>query len=275
VFGIGSASRRFFQLKPRWDRNKVEAVKSDSITCPAWLNSILNITHRYSTIAIGYCCCLIVLTGCTSVSSQTTNVTELRQRAESGDPVAQRLLGEDFDFGRGVQQSYPEAAKWYQMAADHGDGKAQNNLGSFYQYGLGVATNYSQALALYKQSAAQGNMMAQNNLGYMYDYGLGVPMDKVVADSWYRRAADQGYPEAMLNLGVSYMKGEGVERDLPQAYMWLDSARWLTQFNSNMRTKWRIRGALDDLKQHMTPEQIREGERLSREWSQNYLNTHK
>ena len=224
---------------------------------------------------ISYCWCLILLVGCVSVSNQTPSATELRQRAENGDTSAQFLLGEDFDLGRGVQQNYAEAAKWYQMAADQGDAKAQNNLGSFYQYGLGVATNYSRAIALYKQSAAQGNVMAQSNLGYMYDYGLGVPTDKVAADSWYRRAADQGYPEAMLNLGVSYMTGEGVERNLPQAYMWLDSARWLTQFNSNMRTKWRIRGVLDDLKQHMTPEEIREGERLEKEWSDNYLKTHK
>lgn len=233
----------------------------------------MNIPRKLREIC--YCWCLIMLAGCASVSNQIPSATELRQRAESGDTDAQFLLGEDFDFGRGVPQNYKEAAKWYQLAADHGNVKAQNNLGSFYQYGLGVATNYSQAVALYKQAAAQGFVMAQCNLGYMYDYGLGVPADKVTANSLYRRAADQGYPTAMLNLGVSYMKGDGVNRDLPQAYMWLDSARWLTQFNSNMRTKWRIRGVLDDLEQHMTPEQIKEGKKLEKEWSDNYLKTHK
>jgi len=234
----------------------------------------MNIARRFCDI--GYFCCVIMLAGCASVSSQEPSVTELRQRAENGDTVSQRLLGEDYDFGRGVRQSYTEAAKWYQMAADHGDATAQNNLGSFYQYGLGVATNYSKAVELFKQAATQNDTLAQSNLGYMSDYGLGVPMDKVTADSWYRRAADQGCPEAMLNLGVSYyMKGQGVDRDLSKAYMWLDSARWLTQFNSNMKTKWRIRGELDKLKQHMTPEEIREGERLSKEWCDNYLKTHK
>jgi TPR repeat protein len=234
----------------------------------------MNITHKF--YQIGFCLCLIVITGCASVSSQTPSVTELRQRAESGDTEAQSSLGQAYDFGQGVQQSYAEAFKWYQMAADHGDTKAQNNLGSFYQYGLGVATNYSQAASLYKQAAAQGLLMAESNLGYMYDNGLGVPVDKVTANLWYRRAADQGYPEAMLNLGINYTRsGEGVERDLSQAYMWIDCARWLTQFSHNMHTKWRIRSVLDDLEQHMTPEQIREGERLSKEWSENYLKTHK
>jgi hypothetical protein len=222
-----------------------------------------------------YFCLLILITGCASVSNQVPSLTELQERAKSGDRAAQLMLGEKYDFGHGVGQSYTEAAKWYQMAAEHGDAQAQNNLGSFYQYGLGVATNYSQAIALYNQSAAQGCMIAQCNLGYMYDYGLGVPTDKITAASWYRHAADQGYPDAMLNLGVSYMTGEGVDRDLVQAYQWLDSARWLTQSSQNMKTKWRIRGALDDLKLHMTSEQIREGERLSKDWSDNYLKTHK
>jgi hypothetical protein len=230
---------------------------------------------KRSFCEIGFCCFLILLAGCASLSNPVPNVAVLKQQAESGDIVAQRELGEVYDFGRGVRRDYAEAAKWYQMAAEHGDAIAQNNLGSFYQYGLDVATNYTQAVALYKQSAAQGFMSAQSNLGYMYDYGLGVPVDKAAAISWYRRAADQGYPDAMLNLGVSYMTGEGVARDLPQAFMWLDCARWLTQFSPDMRTKWRIRGVLDDLKQHMTSDQIRDGERLSREWSGNYLKTHK
>jgi hypothetical protein len=223
----------------------------------------------------GFCCFIILLAGCANLSNSGPNLAELQQRAESGDAVAQRLLGERYDFGQGVQQNYTEAAKWYQMAADHGDAIAQNNLGSFYQYGLGVATNYNQAVAFYKQASAQGLSIAQANLGYMYDNGLGVSVDKVTADSWYRQGAEQGCPQAMLNLGINYTRGDGVECDLSQAYMWLDCARWLTQFSHDMRTKWRIRGVLDDLKQHMTPEQIREGERLSKEWSENYLKTHK
>ncbi|HEY4952517.1 MAG TPA: tetratricopeptide repeat protein [Verrucomicrobiae bacterium] len=244
-----------------------------------WQNKVASVNFQISMnisrqfFRMVFCCCLVALAGC--VSNQMPSIAELQPRAQNGDAVAQRELGEKFDFGYETKQDYVEAAKWYQMAANQGDAAAQNNLGSFYQYGLGVATNYSKAVELYKQSASQGDTMAQNNLGYMYDFGLGVTADKVAANSWYQRAAEQGYPEAMMNLGINYMKGEGIDRDLPQAYMWLDSARWLTQFNSNMRTKWRIRGVLDNLEQHMTPEQIREGERRSKEWSEDYIRSHK
>lgn len=219
------------------------------------------------------CCALILLTGCISVPGNEANVAELRQRAETGDVTSQRLVAEAYEHGRGVQKDYTEAAKWYQKAADQGDAKAQNNLGSFYQYGLGVTTNYARAVELYKKSAEQGFMMAQSNLGYMYDYGLGVPKDKGEAISWYRRAADQGYPGAMMNLGISYITADGVERDIPRAYMWLDCARWLTQFDADKKTKWMIRGALNRLENRMTPEEIHEGEKLAKEWSKHYLET--
>jgi hypothetical protein len=168
-----------------------------------------------------------------------------------------------------------EAAKWYQMAAEQGDAIAQNNLGSFYQHGLGVATNYSKAVELYRWSADQGFAMAQNSLGYMYDLGLGVPKDEAVAVSWYRRAAEQGYPEAMMNLGVSYVQGTGIGEDLSEAYMWLDMARFFTQRSQDMKTKWRVRGLLDDLKQHMTRAQLADGERKAKEWYEIYLKRQK
>jgi hypothetical protein len=42
-----------------------------------------------------------------------------------------------------------------------------------------------------------------------------------------------------------------------------------------MKTKWRIRGLLDDLKRHMTREQINEGERKARAWYANYVKRNK
>jgi TPR repeat protein len=234
----------------------------------------MNISRQLFRTA--YCCCLVALFGCATGSyNQMPSMAELQQRAQNGDAVAQRKLGEDFDFGHDTKPDYLQASKWYQMAADQGDATAQNNLGSFYQYGLGVVTNYSKAIELYKQSASQSFALAQNNLGYMYDLGLGVPKDEATADSWYQRAAEQGCPEAMMNLGVSYGAGTGVDKDLSQGFMWLDLGRFFTQRSHNMRTKWRIRGLLDELKGHMTPEQIREGERRSKEWYENYAKIHK
>jgi hypothetical protein len=120
--------------------------------------------------------------------------------------------------------------------------------------------------------------MAECNLGYMYDFGLGLPVDKVAADKWYWQAADQGYPVAMLNLGMNYVYGEGIDRDLPRAYMWLDCAQHLALLDSHddleMNAKSRINLALNNLKQHMTPEQISEGEKMSQEWLAVYGKAH-
>ena len=57
-----------------------------------------------------------------------------------------------------------------------------------------------------------------------------------------------------------------VSTDLEQAYMWLDLARFYTQQSSNMQLKWRVRGALDEVRKEMTKEQIDRSEQLSREW---------
>jgi TPR repeat protein len=233
-----------------------------------------------------------VIAGSILASESTpSRLADLHARAENGDATAQRLLGEDYDFGHGVRKNYKKAAGWYQLAANRGDAVAQINLGSFYQYGISVATNYSRAVELYRQSAAQGFMVAQCNLGYMYDYGLGVPEDKVMANTWYQKAADQNYPGAMLNLGCNYASGNGIQRNLPQAYMLLDSALWLSQSSDDTvetskerssvfwqpplngedpKLSSRIQKLLNTLKMHMSPEQIDEGKRLSEEWRGNY-----
>src|SRR5579863_2390502 len=184
----------------------------------------MNIKRRLCELGCFFC--LILLAGCAGVSSQTPSVDKLRQQAATGDKVAERSMGVAYDFGEGVRQSYTEAAKWYQLSAD------------------------------------QGVAMAQNSLGRMYDTGIGVQANYAEANKWYLLAAQQGDAEAMFNLGKNYGFGRGVTKDLVQAFMWLDMARFFTQHSPDMKTKWIIRHALDDLKVYMTPEEIKEGERL-------------
>jgi len=44
--------------------------------------------------------------------------------------------------GRGVSQSYAEAATWYRKAAEQGYARAQSNLGTLYSNGQGVPQDY-------------------------------------------------------------------------------------------------------------------------------------
>jgi S1-C subfamily serine protease len=107
-------------------------------------------------------------------------------------------------------------------------------------------------------AAEQGLAAAQYNLGMMYDHGRGVRQDYKEAVKWYTMAAEQGYAEAQNNLGVMYQRGEGVFQDYVQAYKWhnLASAQVGKKAKENR----------DILRNRMTPAQIAEAQRLSREF---------
>src|SRR6266540_5745084 len=78
-------------------------------------------------------------------ASEPTN-PELKKKALAGDINSQFALGSNYDFGRGVKQSWKEAAHWYEMAANEGSALAQNSLGSMFLKGEGVRTDYPRAL---------------------------------------------------------------------------------------------------------------------------------
>ncbi len=142
--------------------------------------------------------------------------------------------------------------------ADQGNADAQAILGFMYYTGKGVPQNYVQAVKWYRLAADQGYARAQTNLGFMYDSGQGVPRDYVQAVKWYRLAADQGNARAQTNLGVMYRNGQGVPRDYVLAYMWSNlGAAGGDEIGGNNRD-------LDASR--MTPADISEAQRLSREW---------
>ena len=215
-------------------------------------------------------CVAMGLCGCSTTAENQPQLAQLKAEAAGGNADAQLHLGMKYDQGNGVRQDYAEAAKWYQLAANSGNADAQNSLGSLYQEGLGVPKDLAKIRVLFQTAAEQGEARAQCSLGLMYDTGEGVPRNPSEADSWYRKAAEQGFPTGMLDLGVSYIEGSGVPQDLVQAFMWLDLGRFYTQFSEDKKLKWRIRAALDELKKQMTPQQIAEGEALSKAWDQNF-----
>ena len=210
---------------------------------------------------------LAFLSGCAGPTQMGgAELDQLRSKAEQGDANAQFQLGVAFDAGRGVSRDHAQAAKWYRSAADQGLAVAQNSLGTMYQHGQGLPQNYGEAMSWYLKAAAQGFGEAYANLGAMYDFGLGVPQDKQKAVEQYQAGAEKGSLTAMLNLGVSYWRGEGTPKDLVEAHKWLDLARFYTQRSSDMQLKWRVRGALDEVKKGMTREQIAKAEQLARDW---------
>jgi TPR repeat protein len=73
------------------------------------------------------------------------------KKAMSGDPVAQFLLGQNYEIGDGVEDHYTEAARWYKESAQQGNPDAQLKLALLSKSGLGVdrdltlAKNYAQS----------------------------------------------------------------------------------------------------------------------------------
>ncbi len=142
--------------------------------------------------------------------------------------------------------------------AQQGDASSRMWLGCAYEQGWFGKTNFPAALKWFRKSAEQGNADAQNALGQMYEDGEGVTQNYALAAKWYRRAAEHvpdlgGAGQGRNNLGVLHMDGHGVPKDYVQAYMW-----FILAGESNP--------SLPLAKEHMTPEQILEAERLVVEW---------
>jgi TPR repeat protein len=94
-----------------------------------------------------------------------------------------------------VGQNYPEAVKWYRLAAAQGQATAQVELGLWYVTGKGVLQDYAGAVKWFRLAAAQGNAIAQNNLGVAYEHGNGVAQGYVRAHMWYNLGAVSGKAE--------------------------------------------------------------------------------
>ncbi len=69
----------------------------------------------------------------------------MRKLAEQGDPAAEFAMGAHYVTGEDVAQDYPQAVRWFSLAADHGHVTAQSTLGAYYGIGRGVQQDYSKA----------------------------------------------------------------------------------------------------------------------------------
>lgn len=159
-----------------------------------------------------------------SALAQDQDIAALRQKAETGDAVAQQKLGYKYGTGEGVEKNSTEAAKWFRLAAEQGNTIAQYNLGYMYHMGLGMKKNYAEAAMWYRLAAEQGDSSAQNNLGALYADGLGVSQNYTEAVKWYRKAAEQGDASGQFNLGLRYFNGQGVEQSDTEAVNWFRKA---------------------------------------------------
>jgi len=187
---------------------------------------------------------------------------ELIAKARAGDTEAQFQLGELYQAGRDVPQSYERAANWYRQAAEQGHEMAQLFLAALYDHGQGVTQDYAQAFLWYRKAAEQGNPIAQYNLGQHYSDGHGVPQDFAEAANWDRKAAEQGLAMAQEFLGISYRLGRGVPQDNMAAYIWLDIAAARMQ-KPDLDTVIKVR---DVVAAELTPSELANAQKQAAEW---------
>ena len=62
----------------------------------------------------------------------------LKEKADNGDAESQLKVGEMYEDGLGVEQSYINAFKYYMLASEQDINEAHNYIGLLYQDGLGV-----------------------------------------------------------------------------------------------------------------------------------------
>ena len=154
----------------------------------------------------------------------TDKLGPLKTLANSGEVVAQDILGQAYQYGwDGLATNFAEAVSYYRKAADSGYRDAQDHLGDMYKNGEGVPQNHEEAMKWWRKAAEQGDADAQYSLGeaYLddasaaYIKGLGgaarpgvdVPDTNATAAAneslkWLRKAAEQGNLAAQTRLGV-------------------------------------------------------------------------
>lgn len=196
--------------------------------------------------------------GARGTENTGSKLARLRRQAEAGDAKAQSDLAGYYFTGDGVARDYAVAAKWFRKAAEQGLAEAQYMFGWMCGTGIGIPKDSAEAVKWYRKAADMGHADAQYCLGVCYNNGDGVPQDATEAVRWYRKAAEQGKAEAQHNLGFCYGNGLGVPKDVLEAYRWWNLAA--AQGLDAAKT------ARDQVEQQMTPEQVAEGQRLTREF---------
>lgn len=87
-----------------------------------------------------------------------------RELAEQGQVQSQRMMGNMYDKGLGVQQDFDAAVRWYSKAATQKDPAAQYHLGLKYANGHGVLKDPMEAYIWFAISFNNGYELAAHPL---------------------------------------------------------------------------------------------------------------
>ena len=182
-----------------------------------------------------------------------------KRAAEMGDRAAQLKLSAMYLDGRGVPQDVMEGRRLLEEIANKGYSDAQTALGFYY---LDISTTHfdsDEAIRWFRRAAEEGDIAAQSLLGQAFIDGSWGTTEKDHAEGarWILAAAMQGGLRAQLLACKIHYEGIGVKKDPVKSYAWANVAA----ANGNIVAK----RARKELRDEMTPEQIAEAQKLSRE----------
>ena len=124
------------------------------------------------------------------------NVRALREKAEQGDLEAKAELAGTLMTMKG-EENFRESVALAQEAAVSGSLKAMWIMGLAYDHGRGVEQSYEKAFRWYLKAAEAGHAPSQANLACLYARGDGVEKDMSKAEEWVRKSAAQGDPDGL------------------------------------------------------------------------------
>ncbi len=113
-----------------------------------------------------------------------------------GYSLAEAKLGQMYEKGSPVQQSYAMAANMYHQAFQKGHPSAAYRLARIFEQGLGMPANLEHAFKLYRHAANRGHLKAQTAVAQMFIDGRGVAKDLSQGKSWLALAANSGSEQA-------------------------------------------------------------------------------
>lgn len=139
---------------------------------------------------------------------------KLYSKAILGEAQSQFEIGQMFEYGLGVAQSYPSAIAFYQNAAEQHHLGAEYNLGLLYLQHPQDATSYQTALNWLTDSAFKGNKRAQYVLARVLNQSRNAA-DGTVIEPNREQALSMLYLAAANNFGpAQYALAETLVRQL-------------------------------------------------------------
>ncbi len=146
------------------------------------------------------------------------------ESATEGNRDAQLEIGDMYYFGQWTAKNYEKSFKWSMKSAKQGNARAQHAIGGMYFYGRGVKKDYKKAFEWFMKSSGNDYVDVQPIIGYMYDNGYGVKKDYKKAFEWFMKSAKNGLPVGQYNVGIMYANGRGVEKNYINAHTWYSLA---------------------------------------------------